>query len=104
MNSFWTFVLVLLIVSANLAVSARVERTLDIDVLSCRLTNAIMNSSLECLPGLPSQHDSEHVIPIPGDHTTKMLVTSLTGGLSTMIAIYIAGGLSRYMEFIIGDA
>jgi hypothetical protein len=49
----------------------------------------------KCVPKPHSALDHDHAKPIPHDEGSKLLITSLVSGLGTMIAIYIAGGLSR---------
>ncbi|KAF2436820.1 aquaporin-like protein [Tothia fuscella] len=99
-----TFIMVLLVVSTNLAVSARPERTLDMNVLTCRLVGAmetklnLTKSQPDC--GVPYRSDDneqrlqQEFVTIPHSPSIKLLVTSLSSGLAAMVAIYIAGGLS----------
>jgi hypothetical protein len=100
--------MILLIVSANLSVSARVERSLDMNRFACRLLTSLENKSEGVFPsvscdgydGNPIQANSSvnrspaDSFTIPHSQGIRLLITSLAGGLATMIAVYIAGGLS----------
>jgi hypothetical protein len=100
--------MILLVVSANLSVSARVERSLDMNRFACRLLTSLENKSDGAFPhiscngydGNPIQANSSansspsDSFTIPHSQGVKLLITSLASGLATMIAVYIAGGLS----------
>lgn len=100
--------MILIVVSANLSVSARVERSLDMNRFACSLLTSLENRSAGAFPhlscgdfeGNPIQANSStdrsaaDFFTIPHGQSIRLLITSLASGLATMIAVYIAGGLS----------